>query len=101
MVDVARAVAAEPSLVLLDEPSSGVSLEERDEIASLIRSIHGRGTTIVLIEHNMKVVQALASRVVALDFGVKLVEGTFEQVIAHPTLRASYFGTRQSEQSRT
>jgi branched-chain amino acid transport system ATP-binding protein len=94
MVDVARAVAADPVLVLLDEPSSGVSLDEREEIAHLLRSIHARGTTLLLIEHNMSIVEALATRVVALNYGVKVIEGSFEQVIAEPTLQEAYFGRR-------
>ena len=91
MVDVARAVASEPRLVLLDEPCSGVSRAERTEILELVRRIQDRGTTLLLIEHDMSVVERLATRVAGLDFGVKIAEGSFEEVLANPVLQASYF----------
>jgi branched-chain amino acid transport system ATP-binding protein len=91
MVDVARAVASEPRLVLLDEPSSGVSLDEREDIVRLLRNIHAQGTTLVLIEHDMSVVQGLAQRVVALNFGQKIAEGTYAEVASNPILQTAYF----------
>jgi ABC-type branched-subunit amino acid transport system ATPase component len=91
MVDVARAVASEPRLVLLDEPSSGVSLDEREDIVRLLRNIHSQGTALILIEHDMSVVQGLAQRVVALNFGQKIAEGTYAEVSNNPILQSAYF----------
>lgn len=91
MVDVARVVASNPKIVFLDEPSSGVSSVEREEIVALLRSLRGRGTTTVLIEHDMSIVERLADRLVALNFGTKIAEGSFAEVSGDELLQQIYF----------
>lgn len=91
MVDVARAVASRPRLVFLDEPSSGVSADERAEIQRLILAVRDRGTSVVVIEHNMGIVREVADRVIALNFGQKITDGTFDEVWENELLREVYF----------
>jgi branched-chain amino acid transport system ATP-binding protein len=96
MVDVARAVAGDPKLILLDEPSSGVSIDERREIVRLLAAIHADGATLLLIEHDMSIVSELSTRVIALQFGVKLAEGSFAEVLENETMQAIYFGANHA-----
>ena len=92
-VDLARALALEPELLLLDEPMAGMNLEEKEDMARFVIDIHElRGTTILLVEHDMEVVMDIANRIVVLNFGEKLAEGTPEEVGADPEVIKAYLG---------
>ncbi|MFO1314324.1 MAG: branched-chain amino acid ABC transporter ATP-binding protein/permease [Burkholderiales bacterium] len=92
-LELARALAAQPRLLMLDEVLSGLTPAEIDEAVDLIRRIRAQGTTIVLVEHVMRVVMALSDRVVVLDQGRVLAEGTAAEVMARPDVAMVYLGT--------
>jgi branched-chain amino acid transport system ATP-binding protein len=92
-VELARALAAEPSLLLLDEPASGLNHEEVTALGALIRSIRDRlRLTVLLVEHHMSLVMSVSDRVVALNFGRKIAEGSPAEVRAHPEVIKAYLG---------
>ena len=93
-LEIARAMATEPRLLLLDEPAAGMNPAETHEITELIGKLREeRGYTILVIEHDMHVVEGISDRVVALDHGVKIAEGSFEAVATHPRVVEAYLGT--------
>jgi branched-chain amino acid transport system ATP-binding protein len=93
MVGVARALASEPKLLLLDEPSTGLVREEREILARFIlRIIHDLGPTIVWVEHDMQMVSDLADRVIVLNHGSKIAEGRPQEVAASPDVIVAYLG---------
>jgi branched-chain amino acid transport system ATP-binding protein len=92
-VELARALAAEPKLLLLDEPASGLNHEEVGVLGALIREIRNRlHLTVLLVEHHMNLVMSISDRVVALNFGRKIAEGTPAEVRSHPELVKAYLG---------
>jgi branched-chain amino acid transport system ATP-binding protein len=92
-VELARALAAQPSLLLLDEPASGLNHEEVTALGALIRQIRERlKLTVLLVEHHMSLVMSISDRVVALNFGRKIAEGSPAEVRAHPELIKAYLG---------
>jgi branched-chain amino acid transport system ATP-binding protein len=92
-VELGRALAAEPQLLLLDEPMAGMNLEEKEDMARFILDVNDEwGTTILLIEHDMGVVMDISHRVVVLDHGEKLAEGTPDQVRTDPAVIQAYLG---------
>ncbi len=93
-LEIARATAAKPRLLLLDEPAAGMNPVETHEITELIARLRGEaGYTILVIEHDMHVVEGISDRVVALDHGVKISEGTFDHVATDPRVVEAYLGT--------
>ena len=97
-LEIARAMATEPKLLLLDEPTAGMNAREKDEVIDLVgRLRRERGYTIVLIEHDMPVVKGVSDRVVALDFGSKIAEGTYDEVASNERVIEAYLGTEHEE----
>jgi|APCry1669189534_1035231.scaffolds.fasta_scaffold00367_15 branched-chain amino acid transport system ATP-binding protein len=92
-LEIARALAMNPKMVFLDEPAAGLNPQETNEIEQLIRKLADSGITIVLVEHDMKMVMNLSDRILVLDYGKKLTEGTCAQVRQNPDVIAAYLGT--------
>jgi branched-chain amino acid transport system ATP-binding protein len=93
-VELARALAAEPSMLLLDEPMAGMNVEEKQDMCRFILDVNDQfGTTIVLIEHDMGVVMDISDRVVVLDYGKKIGDGTPDEVMNNPEVIKAYLGT--------
>ena len=93
LLEVARAMAAEPRLLLLDEPAAGLNSHETDALAEVIQHINQRGITVLLIEHDVGLVTRIAHRIAVLDFGCKIAEGTPDEIKKHPDVIAAYLGT--------
>ena len=92
-VDLARALAMEPQILLLDEPMAGMNVEEKQDMCRFILDVNDQfGTTIVLIEHDMGVVMDISDRVVVLDYGKKIGDGTPDEVRANPEVISAYLG---------
>ncbi len=100
-LEIARALASRPKLLLLDEPAAGLNLAETAEIEVLIRKIAAAGVTVLLVEHNMRLVMAVSDRVLVLDRGRLLADGTAEDVRANPDVVRAYLGTRARERRKT
>ncbi len=92
MVELARALAARPSLLLLDEPASGLNDAERNSLASLLESLRERGMTVLLVEHNMDLVMNISDEIVVLNLGEKIAEGSPSQIRRQAEVIAAYLG---------
>ena len=95
-LEIARALATEPKLLLLDEPAAGMNPTEKRELMQDIRRIRESGVTVLLIEHDMGLVQGICERVVVLDHGVKIADGEFREVRRDPAVLAAYLGRRHA-----
>ena len=93
MVEIARALATDPALLLLDEPAAGLRLKEKQALAAVLRQLKGQGLSILLVEHDMDFVMGLTDRIVVMEFGTRLMDGTPAEVQASPAVRAAYLGT--------
>jgi len=93
LVELARALAAEPKILLADEPSSGLDLHETAEVAAVLRTVQReRGTAVLLVEHDLSMVAEVVDRTVVMDLGAMLCEGTFDEVMANQAVRDAYLG---------
>ena len=93
ILEVARALAADPALIILDEPAAGLSRPEKTALAELLRGLRKEGVTVLLVEHDVEFVMGLVDRIVVMDFGAKLVEGTPTAVRADPRVQEAYLGS--------
>jgi branched-chain amino acid transport system ATP-binding protein len=94
MLMIAMALITDPSLLLLDEPSAGMRPQESLTLVNLIRQVRDWGIAVILIEHAMKLVMNICDRIVVLNFGTKIAEGTPEEIRAHPQVIEAYLGRR-------
>ena len=97
LVELARSLMTDPKMLLLDEPASGLNDTEVDGFTHLLLAIRNMGITILLVEHNMKLVMNIADDIVVLDFGKKLAEGTPQAICANPEVIEAYLGGAQKE----
>jgi branched-chain amino acid transport system permease protein len=92
LVEIARALASDPSLLLLDEPAAGLRHKEKAALAGVLRQLREEGLSLLLVEHDMEFVMNLTDRIVVMEFGTKLIEDTPAAVQASPAVRAAYLG---------
>jgi len=95
LIQVVSVLAAEPKVLLLDEPAGGLNPEETTQVAHLIRRIRDLGTTILLVEHNMRVIMGICDRIVALNYGRKIAEGRPEEISKNKELIEAYLGSTE------
>jgi len=93
LMEIARALCTDPSLLLLDEPAAGLRLKEKQALAEVLRQLKAEGLSILLVEHDMDFVMGLVDHIVVMEFGTKLIAGTPAEVQASPIVRAAYLGT--------
>ena len=93
LMEIARALCTDPSLLLLDEPAAGLRLKEKQALAEVLRQLKAEGLSILLVEHDMDFVMGLVDHIVVMEFGTRLIAGTPAEVQASPVVRAAYLGT--------
>ena len=92
LLEVARALATEPRILLLDEPAGGLNTRETEDLAALIHRIRDRGITVVLVEHDMNLVMDISEEIVVMNFGEKIAEGKPRQIKDNPEVIKAYLG---------
>ncbi|MDD2390518.1 MAG: ABC transporter ATP-binding protein [Desulfobacterales bacterium] len=95
LVEMARALASDPALLLLDEPAAGLNAVETEQLRKLIEKIRQKGVTQILVEHDVSLTLGISDRIIVLDQGAKLAEGTPAEIRNHPKVMTAYLGTRQ------
>ena len=93
LMEIARALCTDPALLLLDEPAAGLRHKEKQALADVLRQLKAEGMSLLLVEHDMEFVMGLTDRIVVMEFGTRLMEGTPAEVQASPEVRAAYLGT--------
>ena len=91
-MEIARALASEPKLLLLDEPAAGLNNKETQEIDKLIQQISDSGVTVILVEHDMRLVMGVSDHILVMEHGRKLAEGTAGEIRKNPDVIAAYLG---------
>lgn len=93
LLEIARALCNDPALLLLDEPAAGLRHKEKQALADVLRQLKSEGLSILLVEHDMDLVMQVTDRIVVMEFGIRLIEGTPQEIQASPAVRAAYLGT--------
>jgi branched-chain amino acid transport system permease protein len=93
LMEIARALCTDPALLLLDEPAAGLRHKEKQALSDVLRQLKAEGMSLLLVEHDMDFVMNLTDRIVVMEFGTRLIEGTPAEVQASPIVRAAYLGT--------
>ena len=96
-VEIARAMATKPKLLCLDEPAAGFNPAEKQRLMELIRKVRDQGYTVLLIEHDMRLVMGVTDRIVVLEFGRKIAEGTPAEIRDNPAVIAAYLGVEEDD----
>ncbi len=99
LLELARALASEPRLLLLDEPAAGLAMAETDRMAGVIRGINAAGVTVVLVEHNMRLVMSISHDILVLNFGRRIAEGSPEKIQTEPAVIEAYLGRADDPQA--
>jgi len=97
-LEIARALASEPDILLLDEPAAGLNRTETDALRAVIRKIADKGITVVLVEHDMKLVMSISDQVLVLCYGRQLADGTPDEIRANPDVIDAYLGSRKPDE---
>jgi ABC-type branched-subunit amino acid transport system ATPase component len=97
LLEIARALASKPRLLLLDEPVAGMNEAEKDHVMELIRNIQRKGITIILVEHSMRVIMNVCRKITVLDHGAKLAEGTPQEIQGNAAVIEAYLGREEND----
>lgn len=97
VLEIGRALMAEPQLLLLDEPAAGLNSQEKRQLMELVKKINANGITILLIEHSMEFVEGLTHKTIVINYGKKIAEGTYSEIKNDPGVIAAYLGTRREK----